>query len=73
MGGDGLVYSSKLWQGTSEAQKPAWRGCAGSLVADMKHNDVWAAKRSSNTGYSQRRHLPVPKATIRTFHITVNY
>ena len=40
-GGDGLVgkgYSSKLWQGTSEAQKPAWRDCAGSLMAEMKHN-----------------------------------
>jgi len=39
--GDGLAgkgYSSKLLQGTSEAQKPAWRGCAGSLMAEMKHN-----------------------------------
>ena len=39
--GDGLVgkgYSSKLWYGTSEVQKPAWRGCAGSLMAEMKHN-----------------------------------
>jgi len=39
--GDGLVgksYSSKLWYGTNEAQKPAWRGCAGSLMAEMKHN-----------------------------------
>jgi len=32
--------------------------------------DVWAAKRSSNTGYSQPRHLPVPEAAIRAFHIT---
>jgi len=22
----------------SEAQKPAWRGCAGSLMAEMKYN-----------------------------------
>jgi len=34
--------------------------------------DVWAAKRSSNTGYSQPRHLPVPEAAIQAFHITVN-
>jgi len=34
--------------------------------------DVWAAQRSSNTGYSQLRHLPVPEAAIRAFHITVN-
>ena len=24
------------WQGTSEAQKPAWERCAGSLMAEMK-------------------------------------
>ena len=39
--GDGLAgkgYTSKLWQGTNEAQKPAWRGCAGSLMPEMKHN-----------------------------------
>jgi len=34
--------------------------------------DFWAAKRSSNTGYSQPRHLPIPEATIRAFHFTVN-
>jgi len=42
-------------------------GCAGSLMAEMKHNlqcGRWAAKRSSNTGYSQPRHLPVPEAAI---------
>jgi len=63
-----------LWQGTSEAQKPAWRGCAGSLMAEKKLNsvDVWAAKRSSNTGYGQPRHLPVPEAAIQASHITVN-
>ena len=33
--------------------------------------DVWAAKRSSNTEYSQPRHLPVPEAAIQAFHITV--
>jgi len=33
---------------------------------------VWTAKRSSNTGYSQPRHLPVSKAAIQAFHITVN-
>jgi len=55
--------------------KPKNQGCAGSLMAEMKHGlsvDVWAAKRSSNTGYSQPRHLPVPEAAIRAFHITVN-
>ena len=25
-------------KGTGEAQKPAWSGCAGSLMAEMKHN-----------------------------------
>jgi len=34
--------------------------------------DVWAAQRSSNTGYSQPRHLPVPEPAIRAFHIIVN-
>jgi len=34
--------------------------------------DIWAAKTSSNTGYSQPRHLPVPEATIQDFHITMN-
>ena len=38
--GDGLAakgYSSKLWESTIEAQKPALRDCAGSLMAEMKH------------------------------------
>ena len=76
--GDGLEgkgYTSKLWQGNSEAQKPAWMGCAGSLMPEMKHNQqcvYWAAQRSSNTGYSQPRHLPIPEPAIRAFHITVN-
>ena len=30
-------YSSKLRWGTSEAQKPALRDCASSLMAEMKH------------------------------------
>ena len=34
--------------------------------------DVWAAKSSSNTGYSQPRHLPVPEAAIQAFHVPVN-
>ena len=34
--------------------------------------DVWAAKRSSNTGYSQPRHLPVPESAIQAFQITYN-
>jgi len=39
--GDGLPgkgYSTKWWYGTSEAQKPAWKGCAGSLMAEIKQN-----------------------------------
>jgi len=69
----GKVYSSKLWYGTSEALKPAWRGCAGSLMPEMKHNQQCGRLgRSSNTGYSQPRHLPVPEPTIQAFHITVN-
>ena len=41
--GDGLVgkrYSSKLLQGTSKAQKPALRRCAGSLKAEMDCVDI---------------------------------
>ena len=34
--------------------------------------DVRAAKRSSKTGYSQPRHLPVREANIWAFHITMN-
>jgi len=34
--------------------------------------DVWAAKTNSNTGYSQPGYLPVPEATIRAFHATMN-
>ena len=51
---------------------------SGSLMAEMKHNllcgccSCWAAKRSSDTEYSQSRHLPVPKAAIRAFHIIMN-
>jgi len=46
-------------------------------MAEMKHNQQsgrlgFAAKRSSNTGYSQPRHLPVPEPAIRASHITVN-
>ena len=37
----GKYCVSKLWQGTSEAQKPAWRGCACSLMAEMKQNVLW--------------------------------
>ena len=56
----------------SEAQKPAWKACVGSLIAQMKIVDIWTAKTSSNTGYYQPRHLPVPKTTIRVFHLSVN-
>jgi len=41
MVGDGLAgkdYSSKLQWGTTEAQKPAWRCSAGSIMAEIKHN-----------------------------------
>jgi len=45
-------------------------------MAEMKHNllcgGFWAAKRSSNTEYSQPRYLPVPEAAIPAFHIIVN-
>ena len=34
----GMDYSTKLWQGMSEPQKPAWKACAGSLMAEMKQN-----------------------------------
>ena len=48
-------------------KKPAWRGCAGFFMAEVSTIycvDVWAAKRRSNTEYSQPRHLPVPEAAI---------
>ena len=52
--------------------QPGW-GCAGSLMAGMKH--------SLHCGHSGclkaatldiARHLPVPEAAIRIFHISVN-
>jgi len=42
--------------------QPGW-GCAGSLMAEMKH-DLHCGRLGSNTGYNQPRHLPVPKAAI---------
>jgi len=40
-------------------------GCAGSLMAEMKHNPQCGRfGLSSNTGYSQPRHLPVPETII---------
>ena len=30
----------KIVLGTSEAQKPAWKGCAGSLMAEMKQKST---------------------------------
>ena len=59
------VYSTKWWWGMYEAQKPAWKECAGSLMAEMKHVtiytvDIWTAKTSNNTSYCQPRHLSVP-------------
>jgi len=56
----------------SEAQKPAWKACAGSLMVEMYTVDVWTAEKSSNAGYYQPRHLPLPKTAIRSFLITVN-
>ena len=34
--------------------------------------DLWTAKTSSNTGYSQPRDLPVAETAIQAFHITMN-
>jgi len=39
----------------------------GVVLAQMEqnvHSDVLTAKASSNTGYSQLRHLPVPETAI---------
>jgi len=53
--------------GMSDAQKPAWKECAGSLVAEVKQNlhcghlDCYT---SSNTGYCQPRLSPVPETAI---------
>ena len=41
-------------------------------MAKMATLDIWTAKTSSNTGYCQPRHLPVPEIAVRAFHITVN-
>ena len=40
----GKGYSTKWWWGTSEAQKPAWQGSAGSLMAETVY--VWTAKQA---------------------------
>ena len=37
-GMEGKVYSTKWCYGMGEAQEPAWKGCAGFLMAEMKHN-----------------------------------
>jgi len=35
----GMDWRERLqFKRTSEAQKPAWRSCAGSLMAEMKHS-----------------------------------
>ena len=64
-------FSSKLWQATCEVQKPAWRGCAGSLMAEMKLNLHCG-------GLDKQRHWKQPaktfagaQAAIQAFHITV--
>ena len=41
-------------------------------MPEMYTVDVWAAKTSSNTEYSQPRHLPVSEAAIQAIHMTVN-
>ena len=70
MVGDGMAGKGQRtkWRlGMIKAQKPAWEGCAGSLMAEMKQNqhcDIWTAKTSSNIGYCQPRHFSVPKTTI---------
>jgi len=63
------------WWGVEWSLKPAWKGCAGSLMTEMSEIytvDVRTARTSSNTGYCQPRHSPVPETIIRAFHITVN-
>jgi len=49
---------------------PRWLKLSTTYTVDVW--DIWTAKTSSNTGYSQLRDLPVPKAAIQAFHITVN-
>jgi len=34
--------------------------------------DVWSAKMSSKTGYSQPSHLPEPETAIQAFNIIMN-
>ena len=37
-GGRGKDYCTKWWKGMSEAQKPDWKSCPSSLMAEMKLN-----------------------------------
>jgi len=57
-------------------EKIGWLDMRGSIRDDFigwVAGDGLAGKGdSSKKGYSQPRHLPVPKATIRAFHTTVN-
>ena len=45
---------------------------ARQCMPEMKHNQQCGRLGSSNTGYMQPRHLPVPEPAIRAFRITVN-
>ena len=57
----------------SKAQKPARKSCAGSLIAEIKQNQCLTTKTSSNTGYCQPRHspVPVPETAIWAFYVTM--
>ena len=66
----GKVYSTKWCYDMSEAQKPAWKGFAGSLMAEISKIytvDARTAKTSSNTGYCQPRHSTVLKPSLELF------
>ena len=66
------MFSLGGLRGMDWQEKVTVQNCGRALVKPKTSLDGWAAQRSSNTGYSQPRHLPVPEPAIRTFHITVN-
>ena len=51
-----------------KAQKPDWKDCAGSLMAEIMQNQQCehqlATKKGSNTGYCQPRYQPIPETAI---------
>jgi len=62
------MFSLVGGRGMDWREKVTVQNCGRALVKPKNQ----PAKRSSNTGYSQPKHFPVPEATIQAFHITMN-